>query len=128
MKPRPHQLDRNDRGQQTARSSAARDTPAREWRLRQPWPAGMRFENGRTDRVIDRDPLTFPVYAGSYVSTAQLVAEDELAEEEAGPTWSSKNCSPRVPRPIGAKRHLKSAPTAPAVVCGIDQCTNFRRA
>jgi hypothetical protein len=32
-----------------------------EWRLRQPWPPGMRFSNARTERIIERRRPPKPV-------------------------------------------------------------------
>jgi hypothetical protein len=47
----------------------------------------VRFDDGRTERVIDRTRLPFPVYAGCFGSTALLTVESEFAEDEAGPRW-----------------------------------------
>jgi hypothetical protein len=47
----------------------------------------VRFEDGRTERIVDRTRLPSPVYPGLYSSTAQLTADSEFAEDEAGPRW-----------------------------------------
>jgi hypothetical protein len=52
------------------------------WRLRRPWPGNPHFEDGETERVLDRTmpPPELPV--GTYASTGALCTESRFAEGE----------------------------------------------
>jgi hypothetical protein len=45
-------------------------------------PAGMCFDNGATERVIDRTPLPLPVQAGMHGCAGAMCAESRFAEGE----------------------------------------------
>jgi hypothetical protein len=98
--PQPHQLARDDPGCRPRWEN-------REWRLLHPWPANMRFEDGRTERVIDRAPLPFAAYPG-YGNSALMAIESEFAENELGPQWLSKTVGGQRPRPLALLAYPRS--------------------
>jgi hypothetical protein len=52
------------------------------WTPRRPWPGSMHFEDGETERVLDRMLPLPELPAGTYVSTGELCIESQFAEGE----------------------------------------------
>ena len=51
------------------------------WRPRRPWPSSMHFEDGETERVIDRAMPLPELPVGTYVSTGAWCVASTFAEE-----------------------------------------------
>ena len=55
------------------------DTRRDWWTPRQPWPDGVHFEDGPTERILDHQMPARPVQAGDYGSTGLRCLDSPLA-------------------------------------------------